>query len=151
NIPDDWMVRVLFCLPNLTSFVGIRTLQVPLASIQAINTPHQNLQSLIIPKLDISSKALSIILSNVPRLRILNLNGIKSAGSDVICNTIGTKIGSLEQLHISGTDLNDSGLQLIVKKLGTRLSTLDISHNKITDVGVQTLLDYCFLPPDYGS
>ncbi|RPA86505.1 hypothetical protein BJ508DRAFT_411195 [Ascobolus immersus RN42] len=151
NIPDDWMVRVLFCLPNLTTFIGIRSLQVPFASIQAINTPHQNLQSLIIPRLDIDSKALDKILSNVPRLRILNINGIRSAGLDGICSTIGTCIGSLEELHMADTGLNDSGLQLIVRRLGTKLNALDVSQNKITDTGVQTLLDYCFLPPDYGS
>ena len=97
----------------------------------------------------IGSGQLLKTLRLLPRLTFLDLSY-----SDIIFAALRTACESsalpeLSVLKLKGIGLQDWQLSALARALGTRVWSLDLSGNQLTDVCVDELLDYCFCSPDY--
>lgn len=56
----------------------------------------------------------------------------------------------LQVLKLRGINLSDSSLETLAPAIGLRVRSLDVRDNRISDRGVRTLLDHCFLSGSLG-
>lgn len=112
--------------------------------------PHYNLQELSLADCDIGAENLAHLLNKLPRLRMLDLKGVRNVKSSPAIEAL-CGMEYVSELHVQNVGLQDEQLQLIAKSFGTRLEILDVKSNSLSDKSVQALLDYCFRPPEYYS
>ncbi|GAB7347470.1 hypothetical protein MBLNU459_g4383t1 [Dothideomycetes sp. NU459] len=53
----------------------------------------------------------------------------------------------LQVLKLRGISLRDEDVKVLAQAIGTRVRSLDLRNNQLTDRSVRTLLDSCFTPP----
>ena len=61
----------------------------------------------------------------------------------------GTTLAHLRDLRCASVGLDDASASQLIAIFGTRLRTLDLSHNRVSSRFVDALLDECILPPPY--
>ncbi|KAI9782144.1 MAG: hypothetical protein M1816_001978 [Peltula sp. TS41687] len=71
--------------------------------------------------------------------------------SDVFRHYIPGYLRSLEVLRFRGMGVTDADIEEFAKRMGTRLWSLDLSDNEISDASVAHSVDYCTQPPDYPA
>ena len=163
-LPDNWL-RVLFKrLPRLQSFL-----------VQALaDFDHRSLRLLCAPSYRYSttrpvrsiyglrlltacsvgnavSRSLMLAFDCFPNLLYLDLSSTRAANDVVLLGHIASRtvFPALEVLKLRSSGLTDEGLANLARGLGTRVWSLDVRNNRLTDEAVKTLIEYCFLPPDH--
>lgn len=53
----------------------------------------------------------------------------------------------LQVLKLRGIQLRDEDVNVLAQAIGTKVRSLDVRNNQLTDRSVRTLLDHCFTPP----
>lgn len=96
-------------------------------------------------ELDVTSaKALletpAVLLEAAESLTHLDL-GVTSVGDEGF-GALAPSLQNLLELRVNGCSLSDSAIEVLVAKGSTRLVTLDVSSNKLTDAGVKTLASW---------
>lgn len=86
-----------------------------------------------------------------PQLEVLDLSSSNGAAQAKPISAIANEalLPSLNKLVLGYLELQDGLVEILAKGLGTRITELDIRGNLVSDVGIQWLLNYCFLPPEY--
>ena len=86
-----------------------------------------------------------------PQLEVLDLSSSNGAAQAKLIFVVANEafLPSLKKLVLRDLELRDDVVGILAKGLGTRITELDIRGNLVSDVGIQWLLDYCFLPPEY--
>ena len=86
-----------------------------------------------------------------PQLEVLDLSSSNGAAQAKPISVIANEalLPSLNKLVLRNLELRDGVVEILAKGLGTRITELDIRGNLVSDVGIQWLLNYCFLPPEY--
>lgn len=86
-----------------------------------------------------------------PDLEDLDLSSSCGVNQPKVFMTISNEasLPSLKRLALRNLELKDTAIEILAKGLGTRIRELDIRENLVSDVGVEFLLNYCFLPPEY--
>ena len=89
-----------------------------------------------------TSAGLFEALRQVPDLVSLDLSYTAAAkdGSVLRCFK---NLGSLRILNLSGLGLRDVEVAMIVHSIGTRLRSLDVSYNHLTDASARILVEHC--------
>lgn len=101
---------------------------------------------------NVSSDCLAATIACFPQLVYLDLSYSTAAGKYTFIQQLsGARLMlTLKILKLRGVGLGDRSISSIAVSVGTGLWSLDVGENCLTDGSVQTLLDHCFLPPDYG-
>lgn len=93
---------------------------------------------------NITSNGLAQALARFEGLLYLDLSFTYPARDTVVLHTLRRLLG-LQVLKVRGISLTDEALLVLVRAIGRRVRSLDIRDNQISDRGVRTLLDECFL------
>lgn len=93
---------------------------------------------------NVTSSGLASALARFEGLMYLDLSFSYPAREDVVLNTLRNFTG-LQVLKLRGISLKDENIQTLSKAIGLRVRSLDLRDNYMTDRGVRTLLDHCFL------
>ncbi|KAK4497656.1 hypothetical protein PRZ48_010309 [Zasmidium cellare] len=93
---------------------------------------------------NVTSSGLAAALARFEGLMYLDLSFSYPAREDVVLNTL-RKFTGLQVLKLRGISLKDENVRSLVAAVGLRVRSLDLRDNFITDRGVRTLLDHCFL------
>jgi hypothetical protein len=97
-----------------------------------------------------TSTGLSEALSHLPDLVSLDLSRTAAAKDETVFSKL-RYLPSLRVLKLKGLGLKDADLSLIASSVRTRLRSLDISHNNLTDGSARLLLDHCLKDTSYES
>lgn len=89
-----------------------------------------------------TSSGLVEMLSRLPLLIYLNLSRTSAAKDLSVFRSLG-QLGDLRVLKLQGLRLTDSDLEVIVEAVGTRVRSLDIRDNDLTDRSSWPLLTHC--------
>lgn len=90
-----------------------------------------------------TQRSLADGLTAFPHLVFLDLSRTLGARDAVLLSKLG-HMESLQILKLCGIQLRDDGLETMAKAIGTRVRSLDIRNNSLTDHSVRTLLHTCF-------
>ncbi|KAF2876944.1 hypothetical protein BDV95DRAFT_481241 [Massariosphaeria phaeospora] len=99
---------------------------------------------------NVTSTGLAEALSHFPDLVSLDLSRTPAAKD----GTVFTKLQflrSIRVLKLSGLGLKDGELSIIASCIGTRLRSLDVSENRLTDASARLLLDHCLKETTYET
>lgn len=100
-----------------------------------------------------TSSGLSEALRHFPDLVSLNLSGTTGVRDAAVLSTL-KEFPSLRVLRLAGVGLRDADFAVVASGIGTRVRSLDISKNNLTDASVDWLLDYCikpYVPPENAN
>ncbi|KAI9721815.1 MAG: hypothetical protein M1812_002151 [Candelaria pacifica] len=157
--PDsDWLYAIMAGLPGLQSllvsgqqFVDARSLRYLQFGDHTLGTARAPAYSTSMTRLanssNITSSSLAAVLQCLPHLAYLDLSGTTAAKDLSIIQE--NCLPSLQILKLRNIGLTDRGLSLLAEELGTRVWSLDVRNNALTDKAIYRLLDYCFMPPNY--
>jgi hypothetical protein len=96
--------------------------------------------------------SLVMALKFLPNLVYLDLSGTSGVNYPTTLTQIAssTMLPHLQILKLQNCKLEDHHIELLATGLGTRVWSLDLRKNFLTDKTAAMLLDYCFLPPEYS-
>ncbi|KAH7402638.1 hypothetical protein BKA66DRAFT_404463 [Pyrenochaeta sp. MPI-SDFR-AT-0127] len=89
-----------------------------------------------------TSTGLAEALPHFPDLVSLDLSRTSAAKDAVVLNTL-KYLRNLRVLSLKGLGLRDQDLTIIAHSIGTRIRSLDVSNNNLTDASARLLLDHC--------
>jgi hypothetical protein len=89
-----------------------------------------------------TSNGLSEALPHFPNLVSLDLSRTPAAKDRVVLSKL-SLFSSLRLLSLKGLGLRDVDFDIIALSIGTRVRSLDVSDNHLTDKSTQALLDHC--------
>ncbi|KAI9783074.1 MAG: hypothetical protein M1839_004243 [Geoglossum umbratile] len=98
----------------------------------------------------IPNKTLRDGLARFPALVYLDLSSTKPAGAWEVIREIAS-LRRLQILKLRGVGLQDAQMEALARTLRTRVWSLDVRDNHLSDTCIDALLTNCFLPPDHGS
>ncbi|KAJ4286281.1 hypothetical protein N0V90_013315 [Kalmusia sp. IMI 367209] len=81
-------------------------------------------------------------LSHFPNLVALDLSRTLAAKNNAVFSKL-KQLRNLRVLRLRGLGLRDIDFTMVAAAIGTRVRSLDISHNNLTDASVRVLLDEC--------
>ncbi|KAI9873465.1 MAG: hypothetical protein M1830_000376 [Pleopsidium flavum] len=165
-LPLDWLRTLFQRLPNLQSFLVDALLDFDTASLRVLGgcdhpdgcDPNQHqmygirlLTAYAVPNAIPSSFECS--LQCFPYLIYLDLSFTRAANNIFFLKQIGSNImfPALEVLKLRNIGLGDAGLIALAAGVGTRIWSVDVRQNLLTDAGVLALLRFCVLKPDFVS
>ena len=165
ELPTDWLAFIIDRLPSLQSLIIHDLSSFDHIALQALNnilTPlatdaRRLTSSLRLLTASLSRNAVSSSLSGaldcLPTLIYLDLSSTSAANDPLFLEHIAsaTNFPSLEILKLRNIGLGNGGLWWIAVGLGTRVWSLDIRQNRLTDSVVPTLIERCFLPGNHVS
>lgn len=99
---------------------------------------------------NVTSSSLAQALGRFEGLLYVDLSYTYPARDPVVLKTLRYFTG-LQVLKIRGVGLTDEGLGVVSRAIGRRVRSLDIRDNHVTDRGVRTLLDDCFIAAGSGG
>ncbi|OCK85192.1 leucine rich repeat protein [Lepidopterella palustris CBS 459.81] len=150
---SDWLRDILERLPRLQSLIvnglpffdhaSLLTLRYSSPSRRAGGFPVYGLRLLDASCCNNStSNGLSEALIHFPALISLDLSRTIAAKDVVVFSKL-QFFPNLRVLKLRGLGLKDSDFSVIVASIGTRVRSLDIRENTLTDVSARMLLDSC--------
>ena len=161
-VPSEWLRDVLTFLPNLESllvshcsFLDYRSLRLLDRLGEASEPGKANPWRFGLRCLDISGcgntvpAALVALFSHLPHLVYLDISSTTGGRHHDVLRYISQSLPELEILKIRNLSLTDSDFKLVVRGIGTRVWSLDVRDNQLTDQSVSLLVDFCSLPPRY--
>lgn len=83
-------------------------------------------------------------LKSFPNLTYLDLSNTSAARDQTLLARLSGLL-LLQVLKIRNVHLRDEDLDVLANAIGTRVRSLDISQNHLSDRSVQTLLEHCFI------
>lgn len=89
-----------------------------------------------------TSTGLAEALPHFPDLVSLDLSRTPAARSDVVLGKL-KYIRSLRVLNLEGLGLKDVDFEIIAPSIGSRIRSLNVSDNYLTDASARLLLEYC--------
>jgi hypothetical protein len=89
-----------------------------------------------------TSTGLAEALPHFPNLVSLDLSRTPAAKDRVVLSKLNL-FTSLRLLSLKGLGLKDADFGIIAVSIGTRVRSLDVSNNHLTDTSAQALLDHC--------
>ncbi|ORY02461.1 hypothetical protein BCR34DRAFT_605563 [Clohesyomyces aquaticus] len=97
-----------------------------------------------------TSTGLSEALMHFPGLVSLDLSRTLAAKDEAVLSKL-KSLRNLRVLKLRGLGLKDSDFSIIASSIGTRVRSLDVSENHLTDSSARLLLDNCLREIDHGS
>jgi hypothetical protein len=152
----EWLRDCLEYLPRLQSllvnglpfFDHAALLSLRHASVRRRSTHPQGYPVFGLRLLDASgctnatSTGLSEALCHLPHLVSLDLSQTHAAKDDAVLSKLHF-LRSLRLLNLRGLGLRDTDMEIIAPAVGTRVRSLDVSNNHLTDASARLLLDHC--------
>jgi hypothetical protein len=89
-----------------------------------------------------TSTGLAEALPHFPDLASLDLSRTPSAKDDTVLSRL-QYLRNLRVLNLAGLGLKDADFSIIAPAIGTRVRSLDVSDNNLTDVSARLLLEHC--------
>jgi hypothetical protein len=89
-----------------------------------------------------TSTGLAEALCHLPNLVSLDLSQISAAKDNTVLSKL-QLLGNLRLLSLKGLGLKDADFDIIAASIGTRVRSLDVSNNHLTDASARTLLHHC--------
>ena len=157
SVPARWLGEVLRGLPGLhvltlTDFPFLdhaALLQAP----AVLAGPHRQLRELTATGcLNASAPGWVALLGLLPALCVLDLSGSSGANQPAVLAAAVAAPAPAPGLHtlaLRDLRLTDATLGTLVAAVGTRLRSLDVRGNLLSDASAAVLLDYAFAPPSY--
>ena len=153
----EWLRDVLEALPNLQSLIVSR---LPFFDHQALlafrhwTNGHQgaadvdramfSLKLLIAVQCkNMTATGLAGALLHFSSLAYIDLSGNGSARDPSVLSRL-HDMSSLHILRLRNCQLRDPDIEVLGKSIGTRVRSLDLRGNYLTDVSIRILLQYCF-------
>lgn len=99
---------------------------------------------------NLTAHGIALALGRFEFLIYLDLSFTYPAREAVVLETL-RKLSGLQVLKLRGINLRDESLEILARAIGTKVRSLDVRDNRITDVGVRGLLDHCFLANPAGA
>lgn len=93
---------------------------------------------------NVTSTSLAQALGRFEGLLYLDLSFTYPAREPVVLNTL-RRFTGLQVLKMRGVSLSDDHLQILASAIARRVRSLDIRDNHVSDRGIRTLLDECFI------
>ena len=90
-----------------------------------------------------TAASLAEALVHFPNLVFIDLSNTLAARDHAVLSKLGD-LPDLQVLKLRHTNLRDDDIEVLAQSIGTRVRSLDLSDNKITDKSVRTLLNHCF-------
>lgn len=149
----DWLREVLLRLPNLQSLI-VRGL--PFFDHAALNAlkflqadgrnPTFGLRLLDASRCgNLTAVSLCHGLGRFPSMLYLDLSFTCPAREHSVLKVLRHMTG-LQILKLRGIFMRDEDVEILAQAISTRVRSLDLRNNQLTDRSVRTLLDYCFTP-----
>ena len=153
----EWLRDVLEALPNLQSLIVSRLPffdHQTLLAFQHWRNGHQGAadvdRSMITLKLliavqckNMTATGLAGALTHLSSLAYIDLSGNGSARDAAVLSRLNDMSG-LHILRLRNCQLRDSDIEVLGKSIGTRVRSLDLRGNYLTDASIRILLQYCF-------
>jgi hypothetical protein len=89
-----------------------------------------------------TSTGLAEALCHLPNLVSLDLSQTPAAKDSIVLSKL-QLLGNLRILGLRGLGLRDFDLNIIASSIGTRVRSLDVSNNHLTDASARALLHHC--------
>ena len=99
---------------------------------------------------NVTATGLCLALKRLESLLYLDLSWTSPARDHAVLGCLRT-ISGLQVLKLKGIILRDEEIRVLAHAIGTRVRSLDIRHNRLTDRSVRLLLDSCFTTSDPGQ
>ncbi|KAI9697540.1 MAG: hypothetical protein M1820_007739 [Bogoriella megaspora] len=153
----EWLRDILERLPRLQSLIVDK---LPffdhgtLCSLRYFSKDRNSLPGGLIPTFplrllsatscsNVTSTGLAEALRHFPQLVSLDLSGTRQTRHDAVFWSF-HDLRVLKVLKIRGIHLRNEDLEKVVKSVGTRIRSLDIRDNLLTDRSIRLLLEHCF-------
>ncbi|KAK2797397.1 hypothetical protein FQN50_009198 [Emmonsiellopsis sp. PD_5] len=162
----SWLQEVLDYLPNLQSLLvsqlpffdhnSLVALRPKLneadpagaAAATTSNTTGYGLRLLLAQREpNTTSIGIREALLRFPRLVYLDLSFTTPARDRGVLSAI-ARLEHLQVLKLRGIGLRDADLEILAESIKTRVRSLDVRNNMLTDASLRTLMQHCFLPPE---
>lgn len=162
-LPDDWLAIMIDRLPSLHSLIVHDLSAFDHGSLKAFHR-FMTLTRLTADRLPSSlrlltassvtnaiSSSLAHALNCFPALIYLDLSSTRVVNKLNFLEQISSfkTFPALEILKLRNIGLTNYGVWQLAVGLGTRVWSLDIRRNQLSDPAVEILLEYCFLPDDH--
>ncbi|KAL1310904.1 hypothetical protein AAFC00_001133 [Neodothiora populina] len=154
----DWLREVLHRLPNLQSLIVRGLPFFDHASLNALRCVqpvggegYQFARAFGLRLLDASRCAnttaigLSQALDRFPFMLYLDLSFTFPARDHAVLKKLRSMTG-LQVLKLRGISLRDEDVEVLAPAISTRIKSLDMRDNQLTDRGVHALIQHCFSP-----
>lgn len=99
---------------------------------------------------NVTSSALAQALSRFESLLYIDLSFTYPARDPTVLKTF-RRFSGLQVLKLRGISLTDEGLEVLAPSIARRVRSLDVRNNAISDRGIRTLLDECFMVERQGT
>jgi hypothetical protein len=96
-----------------------------------------------------TSTGLAEALCHFPNLVSLDLSQTPAARDSVVLGRLKC-LGSLRLLSLKGLGLRDADIDIIAPSIGTRVRSLDVGNNNLTDASARALLAHCLKEESTG-
>ncbi|KAK0248567.1 hypothetical protein B0A54_11246 [Friedmanniomyces endolithicus] len=99
---------------------------------------------------NVTANGLAHILSRFETLMYLDLSFTYPSRDTTVLKAL-RRLSGLQVLKLRGVSLSDDSLDALAPAIGSRVRSLDIRDNRITDRGVRLLLCHCFMIGELAS
>ncbi|KAF2756281.1 hypothetical protein EJ05DRAFT_512806 [Pseudovirgaria hyperparasitica] len=161
---SDWLRDVLERLPRLQALIvravpffdhsALHTVRVPSSKIQGFfrNVPPSYSLRLLDASAtpNATSSGLATLLRHLKGLVYLDLSRTLAAKDVTVFESL-RELSSLRILKLRQLGLRDEDISTIAQAVRTRVASLDLRENRITDIGVGTLIQHCIPPGRHSS
>lgn len=93
---------------------------------------------------NVTATGLCQALKRLDSLIYLDLSWTQPARDPIVLSTFRSFSG-LQVLKLRGIALRDDGMEVLSRAIGTRVRSLDVRNNRLTDKSVRRLLESCFV------
>ena len=154
----NWLILLFEALPNIRCFLADSMypfIDARLVMLMSLNQTFDDYSSLRMLRLTgtpfTPTRGLQFLVPTACCLTYLDLSYTEAAKNAQFLQFFASEatfrsIGVLKLQHVG---LGDDDLEHIAKALGTKLWSLDVTGNILTDYSVTVLLEFCFKPPEY--
>ncbi|KAL9615490.1 MAG: hypothetical protein Q9167_000003 [Letrouitia subvulpina] len=155
---SEWLREVLHKLPNLQSLIVSHLPFFDHASLLLLRThstsqrtaaadDHEQSYALRLLVaaccLNTTQRSLADALISLPNLVFLDLSHTSGARDPAVLEKV-RYMANLQILKLRGVQLRDDDIEILANSMGTKVRSLDVRNNLLTDRSARTLLHYCF-------
>ncbi len=160
-LPEDWLAHIIDNLPGLRSLIIHDLAAFDYRSLRVFNNWSDSvsvLRSNSSLRLFTASLVVNAVSSSMfgameafPALVYLDFSSTTAVNKLDVLEKISSvnTFPFLEILKLRNIGLTDAGLWKLAVGLGTRVWSLDVRRNHLTDTAVSCLLEHCFLPDEH--
>ncbi|DAA75996.1 TPA_exp: Leucine Rich Repeat domain protein [Trichophyton benhamiae CBS 112371] len=147
--PPTWLHEFLEYLPNLQSLLLSRLPFFDHRSLVALGKGKQYNARLLLAEREANATPAGLValLNCCLRLTYLDLSHTTTARDPRTILAL-RQLRGLQVLKLRGIGLQDDDIEVLAKAIQTRVRLLDIRDNRLTDRGLNMLVNHCFLLND---